>query len=56
MNYIDFIMIKTWNNSFRNADEAFLYWYQIIDENGVDFAGTKALFNVGFTLRKPKGF
>ena len=47
-------MIKTWDNNFRNADEAFNYWYQIIEENGIDFDGTKALFNIGFTLRKPE--
>ena len=54
LNYIDFIMIKTLSNRFRNADEAFQYWYQTIEHYGTDFAGTKALFNIGFQLDKPE--
>ena len=53
LNYIDFIMIKTFSNNFRNADEAFQYWYQCIEHYGTDFAGTKALFNIGFQLDEP---
>ena len=40
--------------SFRNADEAFSYYYNLIHSDGIDFDNTRALFNVGFTLRKPK--
>ena len=47
-------MIKTLANKFRNADEAFQYWYQCIEHYGQDFAGTKALFNIGFEMEKPK--
>ena len=43
-------MIKTLANKFRNADEAFAYWYQCIEHYGTDFAGTKALFNIGFEM------
>ncbi len=50
LNYIDFIMIKTFANKFRNANEAFQYWYQCIEKYGTDFAGTKALFNIGFEM------
>ena len=53
LNYIDFIMIKTFANKFRNADEAFQYWYQCIEHYGQDFAGTKALFNIGFEMDMP---
>ena len=39
---------------FKNANEAFhsLYWRIVRD--GVDFAGTKALFNVGFEMLYPQ--
>ena len=39
---------------FETASDAFhdLYWRIVRD--GVDFAGTKALFNVGFEIRIPK--
>ena len=43
--------IKT---NFKNASEAFDYFNQKIRTDGVEFAGTKALFNVGFTLEYPK--
>ena len=41
------------HNNFKTANEAFhdLYWRIVRD--GVDFAGTKALFNVGFELEVP---
>ena len=42
------------HNNFKTANEAFhdLYWR--IVRNGVDFAGTKALFNVGFEIQEPR--
>ena len=46
-------MTKTFSNRFRNADEAFQYWYQTIEHYGTDFAGTKALFNIGFQMDNP---
>ena len=46
-------MIKTFSNKFRNANEAFQYWYQCIEHYGTEFAGTKALFNIGFQMDKP---
>ena len=41
-------------HSFKTANDAFhdLYWRIVRD--GVDFAGTKALFNVGFELEVPQ--
>ena len=41
------------HNTFQTASDAFhdLYWRIVRD--GVDFAGTKALFNVGFELEVP---
>jgi len=38
---------------FKNAREAFIYFYNEINSNGVAFGDTKALFNVGFTLENP---
>ena len=46
-------MTKTFSNKFTNADEAFQYWYQCIEHYGTDFAGTKALFNIGFEMSNP---
>jgi len=43
-------MIK---NNFKNADEAFKYFYREIIKSGVAFGDTKALFNVGFTIDNP---
>ncbi len=40
--------------SFKNADEAFKYYYNLIHADGIDFGDTRTLFNVGFTLRKPQ--
>ena len=40
-------------NTFKNADEAFKYFYREIIKSGVDFGDTKALFNVGFTIENP---
>ena len=41
------------HSSFKTANDAFhdLYWRIVRD--GVDFAGTKALFNVGFEIEVP---
>ena len=41
------------HSTFQTANDAFhdLYWRVVRD--GVDFAGTKALFNVGFYINKP---
>ena len=41
------------NKKFRNANEAYEYMHDQIIQNGVDFAGTKALFNVGFYITNP---
>ena len=38
------------NKVFRNANEAYEYVHDKILQHGVDFAGTKALFNVGFYI------
>ena len=47
-------MINTINNKvFRNANEAYEYLFDIIIQDGVDFADTKALFNVGFYITNP---
>jgi thymidylate synthase len=40
-------------NNFNNAQEAFEYLFDYVSENGIDYAGTKALFNVGFYLQNP---
>lgn len=46
-------MTNTIKTRFKNADEAFEYFYDKIPRDGTEFAGTKALFNVGFTLENP---
>ena len=40
-------------NRFKNADKAFNYYKKQILDYGVDFDDTLALFNVGFTIKKP---
>ena len=37
-------------NKFRNANEAYEYIHDRILQDGIDFADTKALFNVGFYI------
>jgi len=54
-NTINITMINTINNKvFRNANEAYEYLHDKIIQEGVDFADTKALFNVGFYITDPK--
>ena len=36
--------------NFKNAEKAFEYYYNLIDQHGVGFDGTKAMFNVGFYI------
>lgn len=52
MNTADTIMLST-KTSFKNAEEVFEYFYPYISDNGIDFDGTKALFNVGFYIQEP---
>ena len=40
-------------NNFKNANQAFNYFYKRIIKEGIDFDNTKALFNVGFTIKNP---
>ncbi len=40
-------------NTFKNADEAYKYFFREILKNGVAFDDTQALFNVGFTIKNP---
>ena len=40
-------------NTFETANEAYEYMHNEIVTNGVEFAGTKALFNIGFTIEDP---
>ena len=48
-------MINTINNKvFRNANTAYEYLFDRIIQDGVNFANTKALFNVGFYITDPK--
>ena len=48
-------MINSINNKvFRNANDAYEYLHDRIIQDGVDFADTKALFNVGFYITDPK--
>jgi thymidylate synthase len=38
---------------FDNANEAFEYYYELINKEGILYANTKALFNQGFYIEKP---
>ena len=49
MNIIDIIM----KNTFETANEAYEYMHNEIITNGIDFAGTKALFTIEFTIENP---
>ena len=40
-------------NRFRDANEVFKYYKWQIQEYGVDFDDTRALFNVGFEIKNP---
>ena len=40
-------------NKFRNANSAYEYLHDRIIQEGIDFADTKALFNVGFYISDP---
>ena len=46
--------MKNIETEFWNADEAFRFFYKTISKHGRKFADTRALFNIGFTLHKPK--
>ena len=39
--------------TFKNASEAFDFYYGTIPYEGINFAGTKAMFNQGFIIEKP---
>ena len=52
MNIINIIMTNM-RTEFKDANEAFFYFYDLIRYTGVDFDNTKALFNVGFTIKEP---
>ena len=41
-------------DNFWNANEAFEYFYKTISKHGINFADTRALFNIGFTILKPE--
>jgi len=48
-------MINTiYNKVFRNANEAYEFMHDHIIQDGIEFADTKALFNVGFYITDPK--
>ena len=53
MNTINTTMTKI-KNEFWNANEAFEYFYKTISKYGTNFADTRALFNIGFTITKPE--
>ena len=38
---------------FKNAEQAFEYYYNHIMDKGVDYNGTKSLFNIGFNILSP---
>ena len=53
MNTINIIIINM-RTEFNRADDAFIYFYDLIRYTGIDFDNTKALFNIGFTIKEPQ--
>ncbi len=41
-------------DTFLDADEAFRYFYQFITDQGVEYRDTRALFNIGFKILRPR--
>ena len=41
-------------NIYKTANKAFEHLYGVISDNGIDYAGTKALFNIGFYIKEPE--
>jgi thymidylate synthase len=41
------------NLTFKNANDAFIYYYYLIRSTGSEFDNTKALFNQSFTILNP---
>tara|TARA_R100000687_G_scaffold53787_1_gene42719 strand:- start:217 stop:900 length:684 start_codon:yes stop_codon:yes gene_type:complete len=41
------------SNIYKTADKAFEHLYDVISKNGLDYAGTKALFNISFAITEP---
>ena len=41
-------------NNFWNANDAFVYFYDVISKYGTKFADTRTFFNIGFTLHRPE--
>lgn len=39
--------------TFNTANDAFEHYYDLISNEGIDYSGTKCLFNVGFTIDRP---
>ena len=39
--------------NFKTANKAFEHLYKGINENGINFDDTKAIFNCGFYIKKP---
>ena len=52
MSFINIIIINM-KTKFRNAEEAYNYFFDKILLEGINYGDTKALFNIGFTLQKP---
>ena len=48
------MLSPTTKTLFSSASEAFNFWYWKLYRSGVDFADTKALFNVGFYITNPR--
>ena len=38
---------------YKTADKAFYHLYDVISDNGIDYAKTKTLFNIGFYIKEP---
>jgi thymidylate synthase len=41
-------------NSFKNAEQAFEYFYNLISNKGLNYNNTRTIFNCGFYIENPK--
>ena len=40
-------------NVYKTANNAFEHLYEVINNDGIDYNETKALFNIGFYIKEP---
>jgi len=49
----NFVNVSDMSSIYKTADKAFYHLYDAISDNGIDYAKTKTLFNIGFYIEEP---